>query len=78
MKMAQRHPIASIFVLVLPNSPCLSLVFFSLQGKCMLMMVSHDALVAMQHMEKQQFIKTWRDGLRYFHNEFEYGVKNEM
>jgi len=38
------------------------------------MMVSCDELVAMQTWKNNNLL-TWRDNLRYFHNEFEYGAK---
>jgi hypothetical protein len=43
-------------------------------GECKLVMVSHDALVAMQTWKNNNLL-TWRDYSRYFYNEFEYGVK---
>jgi hypothetical protein len=42
-------------------------------GECKLMMVSHDALMAMQTW-KNNILLIWRDYSRYFSNEFEYGV----
>ena len=44
------------------------------QGECKLMMVSHDTLVAMQTWKNNNLL-TWRDYSRYFHKEFEYGVR---
>jgi hypothetical protein len=38
------------------------------------MMVSHDALGAMQTWKNFNLL-TWMDYSRYFYNEFEYGVK---
>ena len=38
------------------------------------MMVSHDTLVAMQILKNNNML-TWRDDLRYFSSEFEFGVK---
>jgi hypothetical protein len=38
------------------------------------MMVSHDVVMAMQTWKNNNLI-TWRDDSRYFHNEFEDGVK---
>jgi hypothetical protein len=43
-------------------------------GEYKIMMVSHDMLVAMQTWKNNNPL-TWRDDSRYFHNEFEYGVK---
>jgi hypothetical protein len=43
------------------------------KGECKLMMVSHDALVAMQTWKNNNLL-TWRDYSRYFYNEFDYGV----
>ena len=43
-------------------------------GGCKLMMVSHDGLVAIQTWKTNNLL-IWRDYLRYFYNEFEYGVK---
>jgi hypothetical protein len=44
------------------------------KGGCKIMTVSHDALVTMKTLEKNNML-TWRDDLKYFHNQFEYGVK---
>jgi len=38
------------------------------------MMVSHDALVAMETWKTNNLL-TWRDYSRYIYNEFEYGVR---
>ena len=44
------------------------------QGWVQLMMVFHDVLVAMRTWKNINLL-TWMDDSRYFHNEFEYGVK---
>jgi hypothetical protein len=46
-------------------------------GGYKLMMVSHDALLAMQTWKNNNLL-TLRDYSRYFYNEFEYDLKNEM
>jgi hypothetical protein len=43
-------------------------------GECKIMMVSHDALVAMQTRKNNNLLNL-RDYSRYFYNQFEYGVK---
>jgi hypothetical protein len=43
-------------------------------GECKIMMVSHDALMAMQ-TQKNNNLLNLRDYSRYFYNQFEYGVK---
>ena len=48
-------------------------LYIKLKGECKLMMVSHDALVAMQTWKNNNML-TWRNYSRYFYNEFEYGV----